>query len=204
MKQPYAPIPRKQFAAYGGIDLAQRYSGILLLDTDGRVAWEHCPQDEHPALWIETIKKLREQATSLGASQDGDGLILLIEDIFPSAALTGSYKPVVRLQGALTILLHLMLPRAVTCWKPPIQWQKAEGWPALKRTHPSYISTKRWAKEECERRSYVPPLWTRGSKALEDIRDAALIADHLFKQATASQRQTLPRRVEETPLPVLN
>jgi hypothetical protein len=200
-KIPYEKPPTGDFAAYCGIDLAMIYSGLLMVDSSCRVSYEEAPQHTNPSLWTDVILRLRREATLLGASDEGGGLTILVEDVYPAVAMTSSYKPVVRLQGVLMATLHSIIPAANLSWSTPAAWQREMGYTPYPDGHPRNAngkksrpySTKLWAKEECARLTYEPPQWARGSKALEDMRDAALITTYLYAVTTGRRPATLPR-----------
>jgi len=169
-----------------GYDLAEKFSGVVALDTSGALIGEWAIQSSHVAEQHRTFMKIRE---ALGPAP----VHFFIEDLFMGAALSASYKGAIQHQGALQLLIYLAWknePFPTQTWVMPTVWQKNLGCPkmisakqraALRAQGQSYPTTKSWAKEQCERMGYTPPEWSRGSKALEDMRDAALIASYGHK-----------------------
>jgi len=174
-----------------GYDLAEKFSGIIALDTSGVIIGEWAIQNNHVAEQHRTFMQVRE---ALGPHP----VHFFIEDLFMGAALSASYKGAIHHQGALKLLIYLAWknePYPVTTWVMPTVWQRDLGCPkmisakrraAMRQLGQSYPTTKSWAKEACERMGYTPPEWSRGSKALEDMRDAALLASYGFKSLYGS------------------
>jgi hypothetical protein len=170
-----------------GYDLAEKFSGIVVLNTSGAVVLELAVQGTHASDVHREFMKAREVIA-------GEPAHFFVEDVFVGAALSSSYKGAVIHQGRLDMLMflgwkHEPFP-SVTYVRPTI-WQQKLGCPKmisakkraeLRKQGISYPTTKSWAKEKCEQLGYEPPGWSRGSKALEDMRDAALIAVYGYQE----------------------
>lgn len=90
--------------------------------------------------------------------------IIVIEDVFPFAV---NPRPVLRLQGALLLVLHEefgVAPELVmaSAWQKDLGYKKKKG-----------QSSKGWAKMKCEEVGFNLSAWK--GKAAVDVRDAMLI-----------------------------
>jgi hypothetical protein len=165
------------------IDLAERYSGAVLLTTSGTVSACHL-LDVGPNKmrvfkggirsedWMDKSHALESFLNQCFASTAFDSLntAWVIENI-PPHMLNG--YPAMRLQGAITFYLEHNF-KVTPFLMNASTWQKGMGYVRKKGTSP-----KGWAKEKCEELGFEMPDDIHG-KALTDLRDAFLMA-HFFQ-----------------------
>lgn len=154
---------------YGGLDLAEKMTGMVILDQQRTVVRESWLSDSNrPMALNRMLKSLDEECQDAG-----EPLRFHIEDLFPAGQRDLAGKGAVRNQGRVLDAICQWETVPIVRWIMPSHWQVRLGY--NRRASPK-VSTKMWAKLKCIELGYTPPEWSRGSKALEDLRDAYLIA----------------------------
>lgn len=163
-----------------GIDLAERHSAAVILDSKGAVLFESVldtgPKEKPPNPFGKAEKlaewwvALEEAACAL---DEPGGVVWVVEDIPPHMM---DPKPVLKLQGAL--IGFMVLSQISAHLIRAIEWQQYFGY--SKKEHGD---SKKWATAQCEMRGYEPGQTLPGVKVLAkpktDLRDAYLLAEWL-------------------------
>jgi hypothetical protein len=153
-----------------GIDLAERHSAAVILESGVIVAEATADFGPRDQPWAEKVAAVRRWWRPLGdhlieGMQDGKSYEVIIEDVFPFTAAQPWHA--FRVQGLLMTVIADDGISNIEMVKPR-QWQLFYGYKkVVGRT------TKGWAKEIAHGMGYDPD--TKG-KATVDLRDAYLIA----------------------------
>lgn len=156
-----------------GIDLAERFSAAVCIDSDGTVLHESLldtgPKEKPPNPFAKA-RALAPWWVDLWSATGGSDTYVVIEDIPPHLM---DPKPVLKLQGGL--LMCLVLEGIESHLIRAKDWQDYFGY--SKKEHGD---SKKWAAKMCADFGYVPGVTMPGVKVLAkpttDLRDAYLLA----------------------------
>ena len=162
-----------------GVDLAERYSGLVALESDGtvsaEVAYDFGPRADQAARDKGIDELLRDLTGIVALRWPTSSYGILIEDLPPHGMVDP--KTALRQQGyilrqlrKLGVQYELILPR---------QWQLPMGY-----SRKQWSTTKAWAKAQCEEFGFTSSF--KGKNAV-DTRDAYLIAQFGLRQRIAAE-----------------